>query len=286
MSLALSAIVCVAGTTFGQDGSKAAASGKKPVSVKTIRPFTRNETPANQAPNLYDATSDEFNYFREDLGRQEMSTKQRQRLEQIASRVVYADPMDKPAEDGSPFVDIYSLDEVIADGKAFEGLDDPDFIYSADENNLLAEIAKECDVLTTVLQIATGVGATVGEANKGMDSGYMGTPGSGPAMPMPTVTMGPVMMEGGQMSGGDIESKEPSGAKPAAKAVGPSNKDDSALIFPGEDVTNPFASEENTEAEAAADDFDLFTKEEREWKASEAPAAPKTMGSGGYGSQD
>ena len=94
-AIALSAIVCAAGTAFSQDGAQTKKSG--PVSTRSIRPFTRSETPANQAPDLYDAKSDEFNYFREDLGRQEISSRQKARLEQLASRVVYADPMDKPA---------------------------------------------------------------------------------------------------------------------------------------------------------------------------------------------
>ena len=103
-AIALSAIVCAAGTAFSQDGAQTKKSG--PVSTRSIRPFTRSETPANQAPDLYDAKSDEFNYFREDLGRQEISSRQKARLEQLASRVVYADPMDKPAADGSEFIDI------------------------------------------------------------------------------------------------------------------------------------------------------------------------------------
>lgn len=278
MSLALSAIVCVAGTTFGQDGSNAKSSGKKPVSVKTIRPFTRTETPANQAPDLYDASSDEFNYFREDLGRQEMSTRQRQRLEQIASRVVYDDPMDKPAADGSPFVDIYSLDEVIADGAPYEGLDDPDNAYAADENNLLAKIAESCGDLTTTLQILTGATSSVdnsGKTGTGASSGMMVGSGGTP-FPMPEPTMAPVMMEDGRMMGGPGASGEPA-AKPEKKDAAPSKKDDSALIFPDGEVANPFEGK----AEAAAD-FDFF-KADRDFAPKDAPAqnGMTPMGFGG-----
>ena len=102
----------------GDDATKT----KRPLSVRSIRPFQRSETPANQAPNLYDKKSDEFDYFREELGRSETSTKTKKRLQEIESRVVYADPMDKPAYDGSKFIDIYS--DVYVDGQPYEEVSD------------------------------------------------------------------------------------------------------------------------------------------------------------------
>ena len=141
----------------GDDATKT----KRPLSVRSIRPFQRSETPANQAPNLYDKKSDEFDYFREELGRSETSTKTKKRLQEIESRVVYADPMDKPAYDGSKFIDIYS--DVYVDGQPYEDPEDPDVKYSADENNILAIAAEALDEGTQMISLLAGVSA--GSAN-------------------------------------------------------------------------------------------------------------------------
>ena len=281
--LALSAVVCVAGTAMGQDAPKAASNG--PVSVRSIRPFVRSEVPANQAPNLYDASSDEFNYFREDLGRQEMSTKQRKRMEQIASRVVYADPMDKPAADGSKFIDIYSLDEVIDDGKPFEGLDDPDVLYADSENNLLAQFADACDKAAQTITLLSGVGATTASSR---DANGFGGSGSGapsgyipPEHAMPTVTMDAAVMPEGSGPGMGVETiggPADQGKKDSKKSAGPSKKDDTGLIFKDDPGENPF--EGKVEANA---DFDYFKADRDFAPKAAAPAAGNgmIMGSGG-----
>lgn len=264
LGLAVGAAVTLSGAAFGQDGAQASKSAKSPVSARSIRPFTRSETPANQEPNLYDANSDEFNYFREDLGRQELSTKQKARLAQIASRVVYADPMDKPAADGSKFIDIYSLDEVVDDGKPFVGADDPDVVYEQFENNALAQFSTSLDLLADILSLTFGVStATTSNGMQGMQ-GSSPMYGSG-GMPMPSVSMGPVMMEGGQMSGGAPGG--PGGSSKAAtpKTAAPSKFDDSKLIFPNGDV-------ETTKVDFQADpDFDFFA-DDRAFEPKAAPA--------------
>ena len=140
----LAALATLGATTvlFAQDDD--ATKAKRPLSVRSIRPFQRSEKSTSQAPNLYDKKSDEFDYFREELGRSETSTKTKKRLQEIESRVTYADPMDKPAYDGSKFINIY--DDVYVDGEPFEDPTDPDVAYSADENNILAIAAAAPDI--------------------------------------------------------------------------------------------------------------------------------------------
>ncbi len=240
--LALSVLVCVGGSVLAQDAAK------KPVIANSIRPFVRSETPANQAPDLYDSTSDEFNYFREDLGRQELSSRIKNRLAQRASRVVYANPMDKPAADGSPFVDIYSPDEVYEDGKAFVGLDDPDVIYAEDENNIFAKFAEACQVTTQVLTLLTGVSA--GNAANG-SYGSQSSMSRGPVLSMSHGTLDSGVAPGGSgVASGDPTRRDESA--PAPESVKPSDFDDTQLIFP-ENVDNPYST-----VEAAEDDFDFF----------------------------
>ncbi|MBR2002565.1 MAG: hypothetical protein IJ991_00115, partial [Thermoguttaceae bacterium] len=74
------------------DAAAKAPKATKALSFPGARPFFRGETPAHQAPNLYDPNSDEFNYFREDLGKTSLSTRELKRLEELASRDVYEDP--------------------------------------------------------------------------------------------------------------------------------------------------------------------------------------------------
>ena len=273
-TIALSAIVCAAGTAFSQDGAQTKKSG--PVSTRSIRPFTRSETPANQAPDLYDAKSDEFNYFREDLGRQEISSRQKARLEQLASRVVYADPMDKPAADGSEFIDIYSPDEVYEDGEEFIGLDDPDVIYADDENNILAQFAEACSQGAAALTLLTGVGPSASNGRDGQAGPGPAAP-IGPPMPMPTVTMDSGVAPGGAPG---VVTTTPGGPDskggPAKKEAGPSKNDDSALLFPGGEVENPFK-----ELAAAEDDFDFF-KADKEFKPKSVSEAKQQAAGSGY----
>lgn len=279
-SLALVSAVCVSCSAFAQDDAST-ASGKTPVSTRSIRPFIRSETPANQAPDLYDKSSGEFNYFREDLGRQETSTRQKARLEQLASRVVYADPMDKPAADGTPFVDIYSLDEVYEDGKSFVGFDDPDVIYAPDEENPLVAFADFCDGVNLGISL---VAALTGISDVADSSNMYGSGGSpmpmGPAMPMPNPTyMDPSVAPGG-MSGDPsmTGSQGASAQEPPKKEVKPSESDDTALIFPDADDDNPFEGSVDP-VEGALD----FFQADRDFVVKEtAPQnAMMMMGSGG-----
>lgn len=277
----LAALATLGATTvlFAQDDD--AAKTKRPLSVRSIRPFQRSEKSTSQAPNLYDKKSDEFDYFREELGRSETSTKTKKRLQEIESRVVYADPNDKPAYDGSKFVDIYA--DVYVDGAPFEDPTDPDVAYSADENNILAVAAEALDQGTQMISLLAGVPAgSANSMNNGMGSGSDMATTVGPPHPMPDMGgMAPVgsmasfneMSEKGELNGPGAGSSS-SGAKSGGPAVAPSKFDDTKMVFP-EDVESPYKAEAKPIADEA---FDFF-KADREFNPK-----PKTSGSGmGYG---
>ncbi len=226
------------------------------LAVAPIRPFSRAEVAARQVPNLYDKSSDEFKYFREDLGKAGVSTKTKARMAELASRVVYDDPMDKPAADGSPFINIYAESEIFADGEKFVGTDDPDTIYEADEKNLLNSVAEGCQLASQAIS------ARLGAANA-QNSGSSAYPGSG-STPYPSGSSG-----------------YPTGSAPAAQPVAPSASDDTKLLF--EDATpeaSPFGEKATFDA---ANDFELF-KADREFKpAAPASATGSASGMGGPG---
>ncbi|MGN0930129.1 MAG: hypothetical protein ACI4NP_00235 [Thermoguttaceae bacterium] len=257
-SLSLAAFVALGATSAVVAQSDAASTGTRPLAAKSIRPMQREEIPANKAPNLYDETSNEFDYFREELGRSETSTATKKRLAQIAARKVYDDPNDKPAADGSPFVDIYA--DIVSDGKPFEDPNDPDVIYYADEHNILAKAATFCKQATTLLKFVSG--------GLGTDSrdGSMGTRTEMEVMPSYDLT------STGSMSG----MEGPGGTKAQADKPAPESKvDDTKIIFP-DPVDNPYKSELGS----AVDPFDLF-KADRDFKPAPAQkGGPGSMGSG------
>lgn len=274
VALGLASVLAFAASGFAQNESTSGFQSssepqKKILKVESIRPFMRSETPANQAPDLYDPKSDEFNYFREDLGRSALSSKTRARLAEQASRVVYVDPMDKPAADGTPFVNIYDPDEVFVDGKPFVGQDDPDVFYESHENNFLAKFARGCQSLATIASLRFGVSASNAQGGSGVYGSQFGGSPSTP-YPMPTVSMDPSVAPGG-MPGSMGDPK--SGKSASEPVVEPSANDDSKLLFPGDEVKNPF-----TEPVVVGEgDFDFF-KADREF----APKAPATSTNGGY----
>ncbi len=235
----------------GKSGKTAA------LSVPSVRPFSRAETPAFQAPNLYDPNSDEFNYFREDLGKTSLSTKELKRLADVASREVYEDPMDKPAADGSPFINIYDPSEVFVDKTPYAGTDDPDVLYEADEKNALNALATSCRLGATLLSTRLGAGdATQNGGSSYGSSSYDSYPSS------------------------DYSSSygNPSGAAKAAAPVEPSKADDTKQLFPGDEkpVAAPFGDKLQLDAE---NDFDLF-QAGRDFKPT-APAPTDPYSSGG-----
>lgn len=230
------------------------ADANDALAVAPIRPYSRAEVAARQVPNLYDKSSDEFKYFREDLGKTGVSTKTKARMAELAARVVYDDPMDKPAADGSPFINIYAESEIFVDDEAFVGEDDPDTIYKEDEENLLNAIAEGCQVASQALSARLG-GATEQDAR---NSAYPGSSYPGPGAP--------------------YSSGDPSGSsKGAAQAVAPSASDDTKLLFEDSASASPFGEKAAFDKE---NDFEQLFSADREFK----PAAPAASATGsGYG---
>ena len=271
----LAALATLGATTvlFAQDDD--AAKTKRPLSVRSIRPFQRSEKSTSQAPNLYDKKSDEFDYFREELGRSETSTKTKKRLQEIESRVVYADPNDKPAYDGSKFIDIYA--DVYVDDQPFEDPTDPDVAYLADENNILATAAETFSAISQAISMQAGVSAgSASDANNGM--GYGSDMGSSVGPPHPMPDMGGMAPVGSMDSFNELSASGglngPGAAKSDGKSggatVAPSKFDDTKMVFP-EDVENPYKAE----AKGVSDEAFDFFKADREFKPK-----PRTSGSG------
>ena len=279
VAFGFAAFAALSATTvlFAQDDG--ATKAKRPLSVPSIRPFQNPERSASQAPNIYDKTSDEFDYFREELGRSETSTKTKKRLQEIESRVVYADPNDKPAYDGTKFVDIYA--DVYVDGAPYEDPDDPDVKYFDDENNILATVAQALEQATQAISLLTGVsaGASSGSGNM-TGSGDTTMIGSGGTpYPMPTVSAPSGGIDNlGSGSPTDPSGRGGAGSEAASNPSEPSKNDDTKMVFP-EDVENPYKAE----AKAIADEAFDFFKADREFKpkATASNAGGMPMGSGG-----
>ena len=239
--------------TASNAGSAKAPASSQALSFPSIRPFFRGETPAGQKPDLYDPNSDEFNYFREDLGKTSLSTREQKRLAEIASREVYEDPMDKPAADGSPFINIYDSSEVFVEDAPFVGDDDPDVLYAAEEKNALNALATSFRFGAAALALQSGDGDASNSSSPYGSSSY-GSSGY------------PSDYPGG------------SGAEKPAP-VAPSKADDTKTIFPNDEkpVASPFGDKIKLDAE---NDFDLF-QAGRDFKpTAPAPADPYSSSGG------
>lgn len=232
------------------------ASPNASLAVAPIRPFSRAEVSAHQAPDLYDPNSDELQYFREDLGKTSLSTRELKRLAEIASRETYEDPMDKPAADGSPFINIYDSSEVFVDDAPFVGDDDPDVLYAAEEKNALNALATSFRLGAAALALQSG------SADGSQSSSPYGSSSYG-SSPYPSGSYG------GPGSSSDA---------PAAP-VAPSKADDTKTIFPNDEkpVASPFGDKAQLDAQ---NDFDLF-QAGRDFKpTAPAPADPYSSSGG------
>lgn len=283
-ALAIAAASFMAASGAAQDN--AANSGDsarlRALTTPSIRPLRSEEKKLNKPTALYEKGSDEMQHFREELGKKELSTKAKKRIAEIEARVVYSDPMEKPAEDGSKFINIYDESEIFADGKPYYDPEDPDVKYEKDEKNFLALLDETLQSVVAGVQVAFGVsGATQGGAD-GSKGGYDMGMASGPAHVMPTVSgLDPSVAPGGGPSMDPLDTKD--GGKqeePKPEPTGPSEADDSELIFDPnlfakETGDNPFLDAKDGFLEG---DADLF-KEDREFK----PAPPANANAGGYG---
>ncbi|MDO5566723.1 MAG: hypothetical protein Q4G59_08700, partial [Planctomycetia bacterium] len=142
-----------------------AKSGDSLPSFSPIRPYTeRGETEVAKVPNLSDENNEEFEFFRDEIGKTSRSTAEQARLKELESRIEYKDPMDRPAKDGQKFVNIYDPGEIFVDEEPFFGADDPDDAYKEFENN---PIVASTYVLETMIVKGGGKLTPVGTMGKG-----------------------------------------------------------------------------------------------------------------------
>lgn len=172
-------------------------------SFSPIRPYTeRGETEVAKVPNLSDENNEEFEFFRDEIGKTSRSTAEQARLKELESRIEYKDPMDRPTKDGQKFVNIYDPGEIYVDEEPFFGADDPDDAYKEFENN---PIAGSTYLLERMIVQGGGKLTPVGTLGKGKKGAAGGmTPDAGMGASMGGDMMGgDSMMGGGAMAGGD-----------------------------------------------------------------------------------
>lgn len=231
-------------------------------SVSPITPLSREEREVVESNKIYDTAVDEFQFFRDDIGKTVLSTVERKRLAEREARVTYADPMDKPSADGSKFINIYDPLEVNTDSKPFSGKDDPDDLYAEAEQSPLVTTCHFLDALSFKSKNSKG------GMNSGMDSNMAGSGGD---------MMGGDMM-GGDMMGGSDMSGSGSPAGPGRKAGSRKTGDDTNLLYNQKPASNPFNSFSGSQPESSMNPF----KVDRDFKQS----LETTNNSGQPGSED
>lgn len=230
--------------------------------VSPITPLSREEREVVETNKIYDTAVDEFQFFRDDIGKTVLSTVERKRLAEREAKVTYADPMDKPAADGSKFINIYDPLEVVTDSKPFSGEDDPDDLYAEAEQSPLVTTCHFLDALSYKSnKNAKGM-------NSGMDSGMSG----GDMMGGGDMMMGgDDMMMGGGMSGNG--SPAGPGGKTGSRKIG----DDTNLLYKQNSAKNPFNSFSGSQPASSINPFKI----DRDFKQS-----LETTNSGQPGSEE
>lgn len=227
-------------------------SGKKRLpSVAPIDPTNRVEEDVVIAPDLYNRDSEVFQYFRNSLDEKVISTSERNRqiqLKKLQERAKIS-PMNRPAADGSKFIDIYAPAQIRNDGKAFHDLNDPDDRYAEAESGPLAKAVEQLDTAVFIIELLSGI-----------SNNQNGMPNSGPSSGM--------MKSSSGMYG---TTNQPE-VKPEKN-----KKNDTNLIFEASEGTNPFAAAKVPDINADIS-FDFF-KADRDFK--EKPTTLNSaMGSG------
>lgn len=113
--------------------------------VSPISPLSQEEHDVVKIPDIGNLKSDDYKFFRDELGKTILSTSERKRIEERERRVVYTDPMQKPAADGTEFINIYDPFQRYTDTKPFIGEDDPDDLYQEAESGPLAVLSMLMD---------------------------------------------------------------------------------------------------------------------------------------------
>lgn len=94
--------------------------------VPSIAPLSRPEIDGSLSPDLAEWGKTDIVILKDEVGKSSLSTSAQKRRKKRENRVIYANPMDRPAADGSKFVDIYSSGEVSSDGEEFFDPNEPE----------------------------------------------------------------------------------------------------------------------------------------------------------------
>lgn len=243
----------------GADSNIAAKSSGLPT-VAPITPLNREEREVVESNKIYDTKVDEFQFFRDDIGKTVLSTAERKRLAEREAKVTYTDPMDKPAADGSKFVNIYDPLEVVADSKPYSGVDDPDDLYAEAEKS----------PLMTAGIFFNGLAHKGNKMGKGTAGGMGGVMSDGGMMGGEDMMMGggdDMMMGGGMSPGGP-------GMGNAAGTSTRKTGNDTKLMFKNDKGNNPFQSFSGSQPEGSINPFKI----DRDFVP---PADEKTAGESG-----
>lgn len=124
--------------------SKTAAADDLP-QVPPILPLSRPELSGNESEELAETRTNELIYLNEEVGKVSLSSAAQRRRQQRERRLLFKNPEERPAADGSKFVDIYADDQVTSDGEAFFDPNEPV------ETTETAAVAGETGLLSTIL---------------------------------------------------------------------------------------------------------------------------------------
>lgn len=93
--------------------------------VPPIMPLSRTEISSRESEELAASQKDELFYLKDEVGKVALSSSAQRRRQLREKQLLYKDPENRPAADGSKFVDIYAADQVAADGEAFFDPNEP-----------------------------------------------------------------------------------------------------------------------------------------------------------------
>lgn len=113
--------------------------------VRPIMPLSRPELSGQESEELAETKTDELIYLNEEVGKVSLSSAAQRRRQQRERRLLFKNPNERPAADGSPFVDIYADDQVASDGEAFFDPNEPV------ETVETAAVQGEIGLLSTIL---------------------------------------------------------------------------------------------------------------------------------------
>ncbi|MDO5580422.1 MAG: tetratricopeptide repeat protein [Planctomycetia bacterium] len=214
--------------------------------VSPISPLSKEEHDVAKIPDIGNVKSEDYKFFRDELGKTILSTSERKRIEERERRVVYTDPMQKPAADGTEFINIYDPMQRYVDTKPFVSDDDPDDLYQEAESSPLAVVSM---LLDTKPQGKKPVAGSPNEIIGGMPGGM-----DGPPSPM-------------DMGGMPGDPAAPGAGNLPKRTI----KNETAIMFRGKDVPNSHTGD-NIAIPDPSKGLDLFENDRKYAPPAKEPA--------------